>query len=148
MTCLFIFFFQSTVVLHTSELLHRTADLTHTHVGVSRHSEGVELTTAQVEERTAAVGSLACGVHTRCAGGLDSVVLSQVTVVPRDCADTAAAVLLHRSVLWFARGWKPDSRSNNGRLTLPLLLVLRIIKELHHTHQKPPCSRSLQSCHS
>lgn len=90
-----LFFFQNTVVLHTAELLHRTADLTHTHVRVSRHGEGVELTTAQVEEGTAAVSSLACQVHARGAGGLDSVVLSQVTVVPPDCGDAAAAVPLH-----------------------------------------------------
>lgn len=92
------------MVLHTSELLDRTADLTHTHVRVSCHSEVVELTTAQVQEGTAAVGSLACGVHARGAGGLDSVILSQMTMVPLDCGDAAAAVLLHRGVLWFARG--------------------------------------------
>lgn len=136
------------MVLHTCELLHGTADLTHAHVGVSCHSEGVELTTAQVEEGTAAVASLTCGVHARGAGGLDSVVLGQVTVVPLDCGDTAAAVLLHRGVLWFARGWEPDDRGNNELLTLSLLLALRIIRELHRTHQMPPCSQSLQSCHS
>lgn len=139
LTCLFI------LVLHTSELFHGTAHLTHTHVRVSRNTERVELTTAQVEEGTAAVGSLACGVHARGARGFDSVVLSQVTVVPPDCGDAAAAVLLHRDVLWFARGWEPDDRGNNRRLTPSLL---RIIRELHCTYQMSPCSRSLQSCHS
>lgn len=90
-----ILFYQNAVGLHTSELLHGTADLTHTHVRVSCHSEGVALTTAQVEEGAAAVGSLTCGVRARGTGGLDSIILRQVTVVPPDCGDAAAAVLLH-----------------------------------------------------
>lgn len=47
---------------------------------------------------------------------MDGVVLSQVTVVPPHRGDAAAAVLLHRGVLWFARGWEPDDRGNSGRL--------------------------------
>lgn len=49
---------------------------------------------------------------------MDGVVLSQVTVVPPHRGDAAAAVLLHRGVLWFARGWEPDDRGNSGRLIL------------------------------
>lgn len=60
---LFFFFLQNAAMLHTSELLHGAADLTHTHVRVSRHGEGVALTTAQVQEGTAAVGRLAGGVN-------------------------------------------------------------------------------------
>lgn len=104
-------------VLPTSKLLHWIADLTHTHVRVPHHSEGIELTTAQVEEGTAAVSSLACGVHTRGAGGLDSVILSQVTLVPRDPGDAAAAVLLNRGGLWFARGWECVDKSINLQST-------------------------------
>lgn len=50
-------------MLHTSVLLHRAADLTHTHVRVSRHGKGVEVTTAQVQEGAAAACGLAGGVN-------------------------------------------------------------------------------------
>lgn len=81
---------------------------------------------------------------------MDGVVLSQVTVVPPHRGDAAAAVLLHQGVLWFARGWEPNDRGNNGRLILFffLLFALGMIRELRSAHPMPPCSRSLQSCHS
>lgn len=90
--------------LHTSELFHRAADLTHAHVGVSRDGEGVQLPTAQVQEGTAAVGRLAGGVDACGAAGSDGEVLSPVTAAPAHRGDAAAAVLLHRGVLWLAGG--------------------------------------------
>lgn len=48
----------------TCELLYRSAPLAYTNICVSHHCESVELTTAQVQEGTAALGGVTGGVHT------------------------------------------------------------------------------------
>lgn len=83
----------------TGELLGGCAHVADAHVGVSRRSERVELTTAQVQEGAAALRALAGGAHTWSGGGSDGDVLSRVAVVPFHCHDVGAAVQLSRGVL-------------------------------------------------
>lgn len=53
-------------MVFTSELLDWVAHLAHAHVTVCHHSEGVELTTGQVEKGAAAQRRFTCGVNACC----------------------------------------------------------------------------------
>lgn len=70
---------------------------------MSHHSEGVELTTGQVEKGAAALRGFTGGVNACHCRRFYCVVLGRVAPVPLDGHAVAAAVLLHRGVLRFAR---------------------------------------------
>lgn len=74
------------------------------HVGVSCHCQRVELTTAQVQEGTAAIHGLAGGADACSRRGFDREVVSRVVVVPFHCHDVGAAVQLGGGVLGFTGG--------------------------------------------
>lgn len=90
----------------TSELVDRGAHLAHAHISVSRHSEGVELTTAQVQEGAAALSRVTGGVNTCSRRGFNGVVLCCAGLAPHYRQDITAAVLVNRSVLRFTRSWR------------------------------------------
>lgn len=73
---------------------------------MSHHSEGVELTTAQVQEGAAALGGFTGGVDTRSARGFHGVVLCGAALVPLYCHHVAATVLLDIGVLGFTRSYR------------------------------------------
>lgn len=90
----------------TGELVDRGAHLAHAHISVSRHSECVELTAAQVQEGAAALSGVTGGVNTCSRRGFNSVVLGCAGLAPHHRQDIAAAVLVDGGVLRFTRSWR------------------------------------------
>lgn len=114
---------------------------------MSGHSEGIEFSTAQVQEGTAGLAGATGVVHTRCMGGSNSVVLSCAGVIPLYSDHVAATVQVNIGVLrltWSYRGVKLRKASVYFIIHHPSQNYALSEKTLNCTHQIGPDSQSQQ----